>query len=133
MSRQWQMYGDLVPSASNSRYEQMIHPYLFITRVQMCPYFFFLTFPAGNFNGSLSPSTGGNLPNGPCNHAMTWHNFKVMIERAIKPIIKDLLTRFPAVGLLGPRQVGKTTLALSLASELKDTSIYLDLELHYTQ
>src|SRR3984893_7010549 len=52
-----------------------------------------------------------------------------MIERAIKPVIKDLLTRFPAVGLLGPRQVGKTTLALSIASELKNSSIYLDLEL----
>ena len=39
------------------------------------------------------------------------------------------MTRFPAVGLLGPRQVGKTTLALSLASELKESSIYLDLEL----
>src|SRR5713101_5739838 len=52
-----------------------------------------------------------------------------MIERTIKPVIKDLLTRFPAVGLLGPRQVGKTTLALSIASELKDSSIYLDLEL----
>src|SRR5580704_8354950 len=36
----------------------------------------------------------------PCNHAMAWHNCKVMIERAIKPVIKDLLTRFPAVGLL---------------------------------
>jgi uncharacterized protein len=65
----------------------------------------------------------------PCNYAMPWHNCKVMIERAIKPVIKDLLTRFPAVGLLGPRQVGKTTLAHSLASELKDSSIYLDLEL----
>ena len=52
-----------------------------------------------------------------------------MIERALKPVIKDLLTRFPAVALLGPRQVGKTTLALSLASELKERSIYLDLEL----
>lgn len=51
------------------------------------------------------------------------------IERSLKPILKDLLTRFPAVGLLGPRQVGKTTLALSLASELKERSIYLDLEL----
>src|ERR1700730_14379564 len=51
-----------------------------------------------------------------------------MIERAIKPVIKDLLTRFPAVGLLGPRQVGKPTLALSIASELEGTSIYLDLE-----
>ena len=61
---------------------------------------------------------------------MPWHGIiKVMVDRAIKPVIKDLLTRFPAVGLLGPRQVGKTTLALSLASELKNSSIYLDLEL----
>jgi predicted AAA+ superfamily ATPase len=60
---------------------------------------------------------------------MSWHNYNVMIERALKAVLKDLLTRFPAVGLLGPRQVGKTTLALSLASELKEQSIYLDLEL----
>ncbi|HXN21317.1 MAG TPA: ATP-binding protein [Candidatus Dormibacteraeota bacterium] len=52
-----------------------------------------------------------------------------MIERAIKPVIGELLTRFPAVGLLGPRQVGKTTLALSLADEWKGQAVYLDLEL----
>jgi predicted AAA+ superfamily ATPase len=51
-----------------------------------------------------------------------------MIERAIQPVLKQLLARFPAVALLGPRQVGKTTLALSLASELKQRSVYLDLE-----
>jgi hypothetical protein len=38
------------------------------------------------------------MPNRPRNYAMEWHNFKVMIERAIKPVIRDLLTRFPAVG-----------------------------------
>jgi predicted AAA+ superfamily ATPase len=52
-----------------------------------------------------------------------------MIERALKPVLSDLLSRFPAVGLLGPRQVGKTTLALSLAAERTNQSIYLDLEL----
>ncbi len=52
-----------------------------------------------------------------------------MIERTVRPIILGLLTRFPAVGLLGPRQVGKTTLALSLADEWKGRAVYLDLEL----
>ena len=39
-----------------------------------------------------------------------------------------MLTRFPAVALLGPRQVGKTTLALDLI-EGNPKAIYLDLEL----
>jgi len=52
-----------------------------------------------------------------------------MIERTVKPVVLGLLTRFPAVGLLGPRQVGKTTLALSLADEWKGRTVYLDLEL----
>jgi len=52
-----------------------------------------------------------------------------MIERTVKPVVLGLLTRFPAVGLLGPRQVGKTTLALSLADEWKGRAVYLDLEL----
>jgi hypothetical protein len=52
-----------------------------------------------------------------------------MILRHLQAFLAGLLTRFPAVGLLGPRQVGKTTLALSLASDRKAQSIYLDLEL----
>ena len=52
-----------------------------------------------------------------------------MIARAIQPVLKELLGRFPAVALLGPRQVGKTTLALALAAELKLRSVYVDLEL----
>jgi len=39
------------------------------------------------------------------------------------------LQAFPAVALLGPRQVGKTTLATSLAEEEGDRALYLDLEL----
>lgn len=35
----------------------------------------------------------------------------------------------PAVALLGPRQVGKTTLALSLTNEAENSPLYLDLEL----
>ena len=51
-----------------------------------------------------------------------------MIPRFFQPQLANLLTRFPAVALLGPRQVGKTTLALQLI-EKKPKSIYLDLEL----
>lgn len=49
-----------------------------------------------------------------------------MIDRYIKPRLIDLLDRSPAVALLGPRQVGKTTLALDIAGARP--SIYLDLE-----
>jgi len=52
-----------------------------------------------------------------------------MILRAAKAKLMDLLGRFPAVALLGPRQSGKTTLALSLEEELKPQALYLDLEL----
>ena len=49
-----------------------------------------------------------------------------MIERRIKPEIDVLLAGSPAVVLLGPRQVGKTTLALEIAESRPST--YLDLE-----
>lgn len=49
-----------------------------------------------------------------------------MIIRQKLQIIRELLENFPAVALLGPRQVGKTTLALEISKEYK--SIYLDLE-----
>lgn len=49
-----------------------------------------------------------------------------MIQRRLGNRIKSLLERHPAVALLGPRQVGKTTLALSLGAS--GTSAYLDLE-----
>ena len=49
-----------------------------------------------------------------------------MIERALKPAVEAMLRRHPAVGLLGPRQAGKTTLALEIAA--RRPHIYLDLE-----
>jgi uncharacterized protein len=52
-----------------------------------------------------------------------------MLERAAKTRLVELLTRFPAVALLGPRQVGKTTLALSLTGVGDTSPLYLDLEL----
>ncbi|MGA3323099.1 MAG: ATP-binding protein [Terriglobia bacterium] len=49
-----------------------------------------------------------------------------MIQRRIQPLIQERLSHFPAVGLLGPRQVGKTTLAQTIAATRE--SVYLDLE-----
>lgn len=49
-----------------------------------------------------------------------------MIERRIRSSVESLLGESPAVVLTGPRQVGKTTLALDIA-ELRP-STYLDLE-----
>ena len=51
-----------------------------------------------------------------------------MIERLLHTQIKALLRQFPAVAILGARQVGKTTLAKQIAAEYKKPSIYLDLE-----
>jgi uncharacterized protein len=52
-----------------------------------------------------------------------------MIRRAAEKRLIQLLKRFPAVALLGPRQVGKTTLALSLMGAGDVPPHYLDLEL----
>ncbi len=49
-----------------------------------------------------------------------------MIPRRLAPILRQRLTEFPAVGLLGPRQVGKSTLAQSIMSDTP--AYYLDLE-----
>lgn len=49
-----------------------------------------------------------------------------MIERQILDRLTEALDSAPAVALLGPRQVGKTTLALEIAAGRP--SIYLDLE-----
>ena len=49
-----------------------------------------------------------------------------MIPRILESRLRRFLRTFPAVGLLGPRQVGKTTLAQAIAHEAN--SLYLDLE-----
>jgi predicted AAA+ superfamily ATPase len=42
--------------------------------------------------------------------------------------LNELLGFFPAVGLIGPRQVGKTTLVKQWAKQLDQPTVYLDLE-----
>jgi uncharacterized protein len=51
-----------------------------------------------------------------------------MIKRALQSTIEQYLKLFPAIVLLGPRQVGKTTLAKALAKNIKKEIEYIDLE-----
>lgn len=51
-----------------------------------------------------------------------------MIKRRIEKDIIESLKYFPAIGLIGPRQAGKTTLAKFIAKKTESSSIYLDLE-----
>jgi len=51
-----------------------------------------------------------------------------MIKRLLENTIKESLSKYPIVGLIGCRQVGKTTLAKAISEESKN-AIYLDLEL----
>jgi len=52
-----------------------------------------------------------------------------MIERILQNQIIQSLQRFPAVGLIGARQVGKTTLAKMIADRWPKENLYIDLEL----
>src|ERR1700760_1912777 len=57
----------------------------------------------------------------------TFHvKFAYMIKRRIESKITEALERSPSVALLGPRQVGKTTIALNISETTP--SVYLDLE-----
>ena len=51
-----------------------------------------------------------------------------MIRRFLFHRIEELMPDFPAIAILGSRQVGKTTLAQALAEYFDQESIYLDLE-----
>ncbi len=51
-----------------------------------------------------------------------------MINRYILPQVQQALTYFPVVGIIGPRQVGKTTLAKILEKNLNQPTLFLDLE-----
>ena len=50
-----------------------------------------------------------------------------MIERSVTTLIEHSLTEQAAVAIIGPRQVGKTTLAREIAGS-RPASLYLDLE-----
>ncbi len=52
-----------------------------------------------------------------------------MISRGIKNSILTSLNNFPIVGILGSRQVGKTTLAKQVQKQSKGEAVYLDMEL----
>ncbi|WEK20711.1 MAG: ATP-binding protein [Candidatus Pedobacter colombiensis] len=49
-----------------------------------------------------------------------------MIKRRVEKQVKEALQRSSSVALMGPRQVGKTTIALNISDT--STAIYLDLE-----
>ena len=49
-----------------------------------------------------------------------------MLDRALYTKLSDAISRSPAVALIGPRQVGKTTLALEIGKN--HNALYLDLE-----
>jgi len=51
-----------------------------------------------------------------------------MIERQAEVEIREQLRHYPAVALLGPRQVGKSTLAKRIAASWEPEPVYLDLE-----
>lgn len=51
-----------------------------------------------------------------------------MIPRHALPVLRERLRQLPAVVLLGPRQVGKTTLARTIEREYRGKAVYLDLE-----
>lgn len=51
-----------------------------------------------------------------------------MIKRLLQIDIEQVLKKMPAVAILGPRQVGKTTLAKATAKNGKKQMLYLDME-----
>lgn len=51
------------------------------------------------------------------------------VHRNITSELLNLIHYFPVVGIIGPRQVGKKTLAKELINNISKESVYLDLEL----
>lgn len=51
-----------------------------------------------------------------------------MIKRRSETELLQLLEQFSAAAILGPRQIGKTTLAQQIAARTKPSPVYLDLE-----
>lgn len=53
---------------------------------------------------------------------------RMIIHRDVLKKVEEALTFFPAVGIIGPRQVGKTTLVKILEKKLQKKTLFLDLE-----
>ena len=53
----------------------------------------------------------------------------MFIRRRITAELIELINQFPILGIIGPRQVGKTTLAKHLKSRIDKECLYLDIEL----
>lgn len=51
-----------------------------------------------------------------------------MIDRIKTKELIEVLNYFPVLGIVGPRQVGKTTLAKIITSKINKESLYIDLE-----
>ena len=51
-----------------------------------------------------------------------------MISRFITSSLLETLSYFPVTGIIGPRQVGKTTLVKYLVKQFDKESVYLDIE-----
>ena len=51
-----------------------------------------------------------------------------MIKRRLENEVLLSLGQFPAVGIIGSRQVGKMTLAMMIAERQSGKAVYLDLE-----
>ena len=52
----------------------------------------------------------------------------LMIDRFIYGELLEIVGEFPVLGIVGPRQVGKTTLARLLSKKINKESVFLDLE-----
>ncbi len=52
----------------------------------------------------------------------------VIFPRSIESTVIKLISYFPAIGIIGPRQAGKTTLARQIMQQVKEDTLYLDLE-----
>jgi predicted AAA+ superfamily ATPase len=52
----------------------------------------------------------------------------LQIPRRLRPLIESRLQHMPGVVLLGPRQVGKTTIARDIVARRPNRAVYLDLE-----
>ncbi|MFC2107210.1 ATP-binding protein [Bacteroidota bacterium] len=51
-----------------------------------------------------------------------------MIKRLIEKKLLNTINNFPITGIIGPRQVGKTTLAKEIINHIDKKTIYIDLE-----